>query len=337
MGVLTTSSVVPPAVTSWFSKGLLVRATPYLAHALVAQRKPLAGRSGNTIVFRRFNALALATTPLTEGVTPTGKSLSNTDISSVIKQYGDYITVSDLVQAVIESDVLREGTKILAEQTGQTLDALLRDAFSGGTSVFYGGTATQRSDLTTTTHKIDAAKLDQIIRYFGQQNASLFNEMISASTKVDTHPIRPSVWAITTPEVIFDLDKLGSSGWIPATNYADQGPVHEAERGAYKGVRFLESTQAKSYAGGGGTASGDVKATGGVADVHTILFFAKNAVGTVPLDNMSLENIIHPKGTAGPADPLNQVGTMGWKRTGTELILNDNFMTRAEVTVGDTA
>jgi N4-gp56 family major capsid protein len=335
MGVLTSSSVVAPAVTSWFNKDLLVRATPMLVHGRVAQRKPLKGRAGNTIVFRRFNALSLATTPLVEGVTPAGKSLSNTDISSAIKQYGDYITVSDLVQAIIESDILREGNRVLAEQTGQTLDALMRDAFVAGTSVFYGGAVAGRSSLVGTSQKVTTALLDRVNRYFGQQNAHYFTEMVDATDHVDTHPIRPAVWAITTPEVLFTLETL--TGWVPSSNYASSGPVQEAEAGAYKNIRFLISTLAKSYAGGGGTASGDVKSTSSNADVHTILFFAKDAVGTVPLDNMSLENIIHPKGSAGPADPLNQIGTMGWKRAGTELILNDNFMTRAEVTVGDSA
>jgi len=315
-----------------------MRATPYLAHGMVSQKKPLKGRSGNQIVFRRFNALSLATTPLTEGVTPTGSSLSKTDISAVLAQYGDYITASDLVQAIVESDVLREGTQILAEQTGQTLDALQRDKFAAGTSVFYGGNAANRGAILGATQKISTALLDQVIRYFGQQNAKYFNQMISASDRVSTAPVRPGLWAITTPEVIFDLDKLESSGWQPVAKYASQGPVHEAERGAYKNIRFIESTQAKNYPGGGGSFdSSNAKSTGGLADVHTVLIFAREAVGTVPLDNMSLENIIHPRGTAGPADPLNQVGTIGWKRTGTELILNDNFMTRIECAVGNTA
>lgn len=333
--ILTRSTDVAPAVASWFSKELLVRALPKLVYGRVAQRRPLKGRSGNTIVFRRFNALSLALTPIEEGVPPSGQRLSVSDISATIKQWGDYVALTDLEEAVVESPVLQEATKLLAEQSGQTLDALMRDAYSAGTTVFYGGNAANRAALLGVAHKVDAPILQRAIRFLNQQNASLYTRMIDATDHVDTHPIRPAFWAITSPEVLFTLESL--TDFIPVEKYASTGPVMDAEVGAYRNIRFLVSTQAKKFLGGGGTASGDVKSTSSAADVHTVLIFAQDAVGVVPLDNMSFENIIHPKGSGGPADPLNQVGTSAWKRTGTELILNDNFLVRLEVTVGDVA
>lgn len=334
-GVLTTSVTIPPVVANWFSKDLLVRTLPKLVHGRVAQRRPLRGKSGNTIIFRRIESLAIATTPILEGIAPAGKQPSNTDVSVTIKQYGDFIAITDLIEAVVEHPVLQEFTKLLAEQAGQTLDALMRDAFVAGTNVFYGGAVASRSLLVGTAQKVDTGILQRVIRGLMRNNAAMFTELIDATDHISTAPVRPAFWAITTPEVLFTLESL--SGWTPVAQYSDTGPVMDAEAGAYRNIRFLVSSQAKSIAGGGGTASGDIKSTGGNADVHDILVFGQDAVGTVPLDNLSFENIIHPKGTGGPTDPLNQVATTAWKRTGAELILNDALMSRLEVTVGDVA
>jgi N4-gp56 family major capsid protein len=333
MPTVTTSTVIPPAVQTYFDRKTLMRAIPFLAFSKVAQRRSLKKRSGTTIIFRRFEALALALAPLTEGVPPSGRQLSKTDLSVTLQQWGDYVTITDFGRATVENDLLNEAADVLGEQSGQTMDALDRDVASAGTTVFYGGGVNARSSLTTTTHKVDTTILDRIIRFLLGQNAKLFTEMISASTKISTFPIRPAFWGITHPDVIFTLQEL--PGWISVEEYASDGQVMPGEVGSYKNIRFMMSSQAKVLPGAGGVAAGDVKATGGNADVYFIHVFAKEAFAEVPMEDMSLENIIKPLGSAGVADPLNQLATSGWKHTGARRILNDNFMARAEVTAGN--
>lgn len=329
---ITTSTVIPPAVQSYYDRKTLMRALPFLAFDKVAQRRSLKQRSGNTVVFRRFESLPLALAPLNEGSPPTGKQLSKTDITVTVQQWGDFVTLTDFGRATVENDLLNEASDLLGEQSGQSLDALLRDVASAGTTVFYGGAQSARANLTTVTHKIDTAVIDRTIRFLLEQNAKMFTEMISASTKVSTFPIRPAFWGITHPDVVFSLQEL--PGWISVEEYASDGQVMPGEVGAYKNVRFMQSTQGKTFPGGGGTASGDVKSTGGNADVFVTHIFGKEAIATVPMDGMSLENIIKPLGSAGVADPLNQLCTSGWKHTGARKILNDNFMARIETTGG---
>lgn len=331
MGVLTDTGTIPPVVAQYYDRKLLRRALPRLVHLRVAQRRPLAMRNGNTMMFRRLEALALATAALVEGVPPTGKALSKTDISATIQQFGDYVTLTDLVQATVEHPLLQDANRLLGEQSAQTLDVLARDVWVAGTNVLFGGAAASRAALTTTTHKIDTTVLDRAVRFLNQQNASRFTEMISASVKINTFPIRPAFWAITHPDILFTLQTL--AGWIPVEQYAAMGPVLEAEVGAYKDVRFLTSTNAKVYLEGGGALVGDVQGVTN-ADVYVTLIMGMDAVGAVPLDGMSLQNIIKPIGSGGPADPLNQIGTSGWKHTGTRVRLNEFFMTRIETTAG---
>lgn len=335
MGALTSTTNIPPAVQSYYDRSLLMRALPGLVHMKPATRKSLKRRNGNTMVFRRIEGLPLATTALLEGQPPAGKQLSKTDITCTIQQWGDYVTLTDMVQATVEHPVLNDANKVLGEQAGQTVDVLMRDTQAAGSNKFLGGNESLRSNLTTTTHKVDTNLLDRMIRFLRSKNAKMFTEMVDASTKQATFPIRPAYLAITTPEVQFTLETL--PGYVPAHQYASTEKVMDNEIGSYKELRFMVSTQAKSFAGGGGVASGDVKSTSSNADVHTILVFGQEACAAVPLEGGSLENIIKPLGAGGTGDPLNQLATSGWKHTGARVRLNESFMLRGEVTVGDVA
>lgn len=335
MGVLTGTGVIPPPVQATFNRALLARAQPKLPHGRPAQKKSLSQRSGNTMIFRRVEKLPLALSPLMEGMPPSGRSLSKSDIQCTIQQWGDFVTLTDLVEATVQHPVLREANRVLGEQAGETMDALDRDTWVAGSSVFYGGGVAGRANVLGVAHKVDAAILDRIVRYLGSQNASMFTEMVESSTKQATFPIRDAYLALTTPEVYFTLDSL--PGFIPVEHYAGQTRVLRGEVGAYKNLRFIVSTQCKKWLGGGGTVSGDVQSTGGVADVHAILVFGEDAVAEVPLEGHSLENIIKPLGAGGTGDPLDQISTSGWKHTGARVRLNESFMTRAEVSVGDDA
>ena len=85
---LTTTTQVDAAVSTMYDRLLLMRARPHLIHLLFAQRRNLNKKSGNTIKFRRYTALSVATTPLGEGNPPAGSQLAKTDLTAVVSQYG---------------------------------------------------------------------------------------------------------------------------------------------------------------------------------------------------------------------------------------------------------
>ena len=72
------------ATQSFFNTLLLRRAVPVLIHQHVVKSYPLARRSGKTMIWRRYTALDVATTPLVEGIAPAGKSKAKTDVSATI-------------------------------------------------------------------------------------------------------------------------------------------------------------------------------------------------------------------------------------------------------------
>jgi N4-gp56 family major capsid protein len=342
MGALNTTTTNPSVVSNYWDRRLLERALAKVVHGRVADRRPLARRNGKVMTFRRYENLALTgqvLAPLVEGQPPSGQSVSHTDINVTIQQWGNFILSTDMVQMTTDHPVLEEWNELLGEQAVRVIEILLRDVANAGTNVMYGGGVAARSNLVGTAQKVSASLLDRMTLNLLESNATMFNEMIKASVNISTFPIRESFIGITSERVAYTLDKL--PGWISTEEYSRTDNTMQYERGSYRNIRFLVSTLAKTFPLGGGTHDGsDVLPTGGSGsptDVHTIVLFAKHAIASVPLEGASLQNIIKKLGDSGVADPLDQVGSSGWKHTGARTILNQTFMVRGEVTVADVA
>lgn len=320
----TTTTQVASAKTEFFDKVLLVRALPYLTYDKFGQRRPLPKGNSKTIKFRRYNALATATTALTEGTPPTSTTLGVTDITASISQYGAYAKITDVVDQTNVETVLTEAAEVLGEQAGQSLDEIYRDVLVAGTTIQYAN-GSARTDVNV---PISGILLDKIIRTLDNLNAVMHTSIIKAGTGIGTVPIRPSFYAVVHPDVKFDLEKI--DGYISMEKYASQGPVSEGEIGAYKNIRFVMSTKAKVWTDGGGDKGAMKSTTGAVADVYGTMVFGKNAYGITELRGEGLKNYVKDFGSAGTADPLDQEATSGWKATTVAKILNDNFMLRLE-------
>ena len=311
----STLSVVPPGTQAYYDRNLLERAIPADVHGRFGQNRPLATKNGNQIKFRRFSSLTPATTALSEGVTPSGSSLSVTDVTATLAQYGDFVTISDMVDLTNQDPVLTEAGKVLGEQGGTTIDQVRRDVLVAGSNAILANGAV-RTDLNTA------------IRTLGRQNAKFVSEMIKASTGVGTVPIRAAYIGIIHEDTLPTLE--GMTGYKPVETYSSQMEVMDDEVGSFKNIRFVKSTNAKIWAGGGASGGSNVIVTSTLADVYATLIIAANAYGVCPLSGKAMSNIIKPLGSAGSADPLDQRATSGWKAITTTKILNDSWMVRIE-------
>jgi N4-gp56 family major capsid protein len=322
----TTLSQVAPGVQAFYDRNLLSRAQPADVHGRFGQKRPIAKRSGNQIKFRRYSQLAAATTALTEGVTPSGSALSVTDVTATLAQYGDYITLSDMVSMTNQDPVVTEATDVLGDQGGTTIDQIRRDVLVAGTNVAYANGVASR--LLTIT-KISAADLDKAIRFLKNQNAKFMKEGIPPSDGVGTGAVRKAFVGIVHPDVEYDLESL--TGFRAVSDYPSQMGVMEDEIGAYKNIRFVSSTNAKIWTNATTATTAGFKATGaGSNDVYATLIFAAEAYGVCPLSGEAMSTIVKPLGSAGSADPLDQRSTVGWKATTTTQILNQSWMYRLE-------
>ena len=319
----TTRTQIPAEVNNFYDRTLLERALPLFVHTRWAQIRDIPRNSGtNVIKFRKYGNLTAATTPLSEGITPVGSSLSVTDITATVLKYGDYVTVTDVLTFESEDAVLMDAAEILGDQYSDTIDQLTRDILCAGTSVIYSGSGNVATADVAAGDVITLANIDTAIAALKAANCKKITTQVNASTGYNTSPVRATYISIVNPVILVKIRTLAiaASQWTPVEKYASQAGVMEGEVGAYEDVRFIETNNAKVKTGAG---------TGSI-DVYCTLIFGQNAYGITRISGEAVKNIVKPLGSAGTADPLDQRTTSGWKATFVAKILNENYIQRIE-------
>lgn len=286
---------------TYYDMNLIKEAQPELVHDQFGQKRPIPKKGGKKIEFRKFASLPKATAPITEGVTPDGKSLTVTSVEAEVSQYGDYIVQSDILDLTAIDDTIVEAVEVLGNQAGLTLDTITRNVLQSGTYVYY----CPKSDGTEVTTR---AGLDSTCRL----TVDVVKRVAALLKANNTPKIDGSYVAIVHPFVAYDL--MSDPEWIDAHKYTTSENIYEGEIGKIGGVRFVETSEAKIYDGG----------------VFGCLFLGANAYGVTEIEGGGLQTIIKQLGSSGTADPLNQRSSIGWKATKTAEILVQPYMYRVE-------
>lgn len=309
----TTRTQIPEEVSCFYDRALLEKAVPSFVHNRFAQVRDIPANSGTDgiIKFRRYGLLTATTTALTEGVTPSGSQLSITNVTATVSQYGDYVTLTDVVLMQTYDPILTETAEVLGEQAGDSLDQLCRNVLVAGASAQYASTATTVATVGAAM-KLDRAEVKEAVRTLTTNNAKPVTSMINPSTGYNTTPLNRAFIGIVHPYTTYDLDD--ATGWIPLEKYPSKGDVMPDEKGSLAGVRFIESTNAY-------TTTGTL-----VSTVYGTLIFGQNAYAQTRISGEVLKNIVKPLGSAGTADPLDQRTTSGWKATYVAKVLNANWI-----------
>lgn len=313
----TTRTTIPAEVDAVYQRTGLLRVTNDFKYTKWAQIRDIASNAGtNTIRFHRYANLTAATTPLVEGVTPTGSQLSRVTITGSPSQYGDYITLTDRLKYETQDPIMTETADLLGDQAADTFDQITRDVLTAGTSVFYANGVVGRGSVANNVSQTDYKKIERSLR---KNNARKISRMVTASDGVGTSPIKAAFIALISPDTYFDLQSI--SAFIPVEKYAStQKLVDENEVGSLGHIRYVETTNGKIFAGAG---SGSV-------DVHADVILAQDAYGITRITGETMRIITKPLGSAGSGDPLEQRATMGWKATFLAMRLNENFIYRYE-------
>jgi N4-gp56 family major capsid protein len=240
-----------------------------------------------------------------------------TDVTATVLQYGDYVTLTDVVQMETYDPILTETAEVLGEQAGDTLDQLCRAVLVATTTKQYASTATTTATVGAAM-KLDRDEVKEAVRTLKGNNAKPLTRMVDPSTGYNTSPLSRCYIGIVHPNTTYDLDD--ATGWVPVEKYANKSDVMDNEVGSLGGVRFVETTNAEIEEDSGV----------GAIDVYHTLILAADAYGITRISGESLKNIVKPLGSAGSADPLDQRTTSGWKATFVAKILNEDFLVDIE-------
>jgi N4-gp56 family major capsid protein len=345
MAAVTVYGDISPRVAAYAVSQLLKRGMPYLILEKFGQTYPIPNNATKVAKFRRYFLLGatgaagdgnpaenfftpLATTPLMEGVTPTGKQLSNQDYTVTLVQYGDYMTITDVVLDTAEDQVLQQATEVMGESAAQTIETIRYNILKAGLNVFWSN-GTVRTAVNT---PVTLALQRRVTTALNRQNAKKLTQVVKSTPDFRTEPIEASYVALCHPDLETDIRSM--TGYINPKQYGTVTPW-ENEVGAVEQCRYLTSTIFAPWADAGGAYAGSgtaMRSTSGTnADVYPILYLGRDAYGIVPLKGKDslVPMVVNPK--PAPGDPLGQRGTIGWKAMTTAVILNDAWMARLEV------
>ena len=237
----TTDAGLSAEMKTFYDKTLITLASPYLVHDQFGQKRDIPQNGGKTIEFRKFSALPKALTPLEEGVTPDGSKLTASAVSATVEQYGDYIEQSDLLELTAVDNTIVEVTKQLASQAGLTMDTVVRNELVGGTNVIYCPIVSGGSE--TPVESRAALTSGALLRVKDVFKAAAELKAMNAP-KIDGYYV-----GIIHPYVAYDLMQEAGTQWLDVQKYASPENMLTGEIGCLGGVRFVETSEAKIFAG----------------------------------------------------------------------------------------
>lgn len=221
---------------TFYDRQLLESARTRFVHAKFGQMRPIPRNSGKRVEFRRWNLFDAnaAMKALEEGVTPSGQSLSQSNVEALVSQYGAYVEVSDLLDMTGYDQVITESAELLGEQLGTVVEWVTRDAMNAGNNVQRAGGKTTRAALTA-DDKLTVDEIRKAVRTLKRAKARPFCE----------DERKPHFICICSPDATYDLQS--DALWQDVSKYSNAEAIYSGEIGRLFGVVFVESTEAKVF------------------------------------------------------------------------------------------
>jgi N4-gp56 family major capsid protein len=290
--------------------GLMIkRAEPFEIYNLFSEKAKIPKNTGDQFKVGGFLPLEPALAALTEGTKPAGKKLTNIRKTVRVKQYGDYVEITDKCDYTMEDSVLNRSTVVLGEQMGRTFDILTRDVLAATASSY----TCQYGAVTATD--LSVKDIRTVVKTLLENDGRPFNAMQQGVNKFGTAPLPETFWALASVSMMDDLEDL--SGWTKKAAYPNPKGTHAAEFGAIGYTRWLLSSLGHYNSNTG---------------MFSAFFLAKNCYITVDLTG-NITTHFKDFGSAGTNDPLDQLATHGWKAMGYgSLVIQDNWMSEVLMT-----
>lgn len=312
------------AIKTMYERRLLDRSLSRLVHnqfGRVANWKEY----GN-YELRRFESLPVVSVPLSEGNTPSEETQPTMTVINITPLwYGAWISYTDKLDVTNFDPVVSEVSSLLGEQVGLSFDTLTRDELFTSLTIDYAGTAAATSDCDTTNDLIDYEEIVTNQATLMENNARPFE---NGMYKLILHPQSYSALMRDTTFVAMLTREGGEK-------------MRAGQIGSILQMDVLISSNAKKYAAGG---AAGVDAYGALflgQDAYAVAGFTgltvdyNDGFGAGEYDNLTgqeikpLEIKIKGLGETG-MDPLDQRGTIGWKATHEEQILQSTHGIRHE-------
>ena len=285
---MTTSSALSAGMQTYYNRELLRTFEPNLVHLQFGDEHRMPPHSGLVMNMRKLIPLETNTKALSEGDPGESVMLAETEVTVQLQQYGEYARCTDKLDLThLDMDIMRR-TKLFGDAGARSIDAVVREELAKGANVIYAGGKASRAELTA-ADKLTSRELRKAVKTLKKNHAQTFGGYFVA---------------IIGPDTMYDLQE--DEAFVKVSQYQDKENIYTGEVGRLFGVRLVETTEAKIFEGAG--ASG--------ADVASVIVLGQYAYGVTSLKRAKPRVIVKPAGSAGTADPLDQISTVGWKMDG---------------------
>ena len=285
---MTTSSALSAGMQTYYNRELLRTFEPNLVHLQFGDEHRMPPHSGLVMNMRKLIPLETNAKALSEGDPGESVMLAETEVTVQLQQYGEYARCTDKLDLThLDMDIMRR-TKLFGDAGARSIDAVVREELAKCANVIYAGGKASRAELTA-ADKLTSRELRKAVKTLKKNHAQTFGGYYVA---------------IVGPDTMYDLQE--DEAFVKVSQYQDKENIYTGEVGRLFGVRLVETTEAKIFEGTG--ADG--------ADVASVIVLGQYAYGVTSLKGAKPRVIVKPAGSAGTADPLDQISTVGWKMDG---------------------
>lgn len=251
---------------------------------------------GSSVVINIGKGFAnLATTALTENVTPDSVAIQNTTpVTITLNTYGNWTQESWEVNQTAFAAVDPLIAKAIADNMVDTIDAKVRVVMDGASKKIMRTGATTPTSVSAVPGSVTSASV-------------INGATVSLATALLRTDLAPAFGggngggvygSIIHPHVAADLrNETGTAAWITPHNYVDTANIYNAEIGTYAGVRFMESPRATTATDGASSAV-----------VYRTYVFGREAVAEAATPEGQPQIVLGPI-----TDPLLRERPFGWK------------------------
>lgn len=252
----------------------------------LTEKKKMPARSGNNVTWTRYANFSANTSPLSPGVIPAAINMSAAQISATPEQYGDFITLSDAIELKSIDPVVESAQELLAYRAALSIDTLIRNQLHANVTTQYASGAVSEAAVTAVVTAADLRKAVKTLKTVG------------------TKPKEgPNFVGLFHTASMYDLmSESAVGGFLDTTKYTDKEPILKGEMGRIWGIKLLESPNVQTGLNGSSVTT------------YRNYIVGKGAIGMVDLaGNLNVKTFRKPLGSAGAADPIDQISTVGHK------------------------
>jgi N4-gp56 family major capsid protein len=250
---------------------------------------------GSSVIFTIFADLAAATSTLSETADLTPETMSDSQVTVTLAEYGNTVNTTAKLRGTSFLDVDATAANLIGYNAGISIDTVVQEVLSAGTNVAYGGGGSSDPSSRVTVAAEDIIEANDIRK----QTAALRGANVATFNGYYMGYIHP--------DVSYDLRReTGNASWNAPHVAVDTANIYNGEIGTFESVRFIETPRAKVFA----NASNGTSTTGAV-DVYCTHIMGRQALAKAysQIDG----NGAFAKVVRGPVvDSLMRFNPIGW-------------------------